>query len=79
MIATIANTFESTIAQNLLQLQEEGLGRQRRIALRDRANLSMARADWWKKPLLWAILFSNIIIARDTFLASLVDLIVSTV
>lgn len=46
---------------------------------RNRRKTPPTAADWWKKPLLWALLFANITIAIDTFVPSLVELILKAV
>ncbi len=79
MTAITGNIFENILADNLLQLRQEHIDRQRRIAMRYRMELSPSQVDWWKKPLLWGVLFLNIVIAHDVFVTSLVDWIVGTV
>ena len=74
--ATIPETPENTLARNLWQLEEERIGRDRRIALRDRQVLIRARPGWWRRPLVWAAVFFGVFIARDAFAALLVEFII---
>jgi len=75
MTATQTNTPEDALAHNLWQLEEERIGRERRISLRDQPLLQKARAGWWKTPLAWAVLFCGVFMARDAFAALLVEII----
>ncbi len=76
MTAVIQDRPEDTLARNLWQLEEERIGRERRIALRDQQVPLRARPGWWKRPLVWGVLFGTIFMARDAFAALLVELIV---
>ncbi len=67
---------EDTLARNLWQLEEERIGRERRLALRDKQELLRVRPGWWKRPVVWTVVFSGIFMARDAFAALLVELIV---
>ena len=78
MTAARPSKPEDTLAHNLWQLEEERIGRERRISLRDQHNFRKARPGWWKTPLAWAILFSGVFIARDAFAALLVEIIFKT-
>ena len=76
MVTPRQNSPEDALARNLWQLEEERIGRERRIALRDQQLLLRGRPGWWKSPMVWGILFTGVFMARDAFAALLVELIV---
>ena len=78
MSATNPTTPEHTLARNLWQLEEERIGRERRISLREKQVLLRVRPGWWKRPLVWSVLFAGVFMARDAFAALLVELILRT-
>jgi len=75
MTATQFIKPEDTLAHNLWQLEEERIGRERRISLRDQQVVQKVRPGWWKTPLAWAVLFVGVFMARDAFAALLVEII----
>jgi len=79
MHATIAGTpqfSDDALAYNLWQLEEERIGRERRMALRRQRFLKPLPAGWWKTPLIWSTLFTGVFMAREAFATLLVELIV---
>ena len=75
MSAAAHNQSAHTLARNLWQLEEERIGRERRIALRDQTLLSRIQPGWWKKPVIWGVFFTGIFMARDAFATLLVAII----
>jgi len=67
---------EDILAYNLWQLEDERLGRERRLALRAQRFFKPLPAGWWKKPVMWGSAFSVIFMARNAFASLLVELIV---
>ncbi|NQV48468.1 MAG: hypothetical protein HQ504_11920, partial [Rhodospirillaceae bacterium] len=61
------------MAYNHWQLEEEKIGRDRRIALR--ANRSLPKG-WWKQPMKWMVVIGVVFMAREAFASLLVDLLV---
>jgi len=78
MTNTIGLPSKDALARNLWQLEEERIGRERRITLRDQHILPGLRPGWWKRPVVWAVVFTGIFMARDAFATMLVELIVRT-
>lgn len=76
MANSTSNQSNDTLARNLWQLEEERIGRERRITLRNQHILPGIRPGWWKKPMVWAIVFTGVFMARDAFATLLVELIV---
>ncbi|HER26304.1 MAG TPA: hypothetical protein ENI69_04270, partial [Rhodospirillales bacterium] len=74
--ATRTPSLEDTLAYNHWQLEQERIGRERRMALRAQRFFRPLPPGWWKRPVLWAVIFSFLFIARDAFAALLVDLLV---
>lgn len=67
---------DNALAYNLWQLKEEQIGRERRMALRAQKFLKPLPKGWWKRPVMWAVAFYLIFVARDAFASLLVELIV---
>ncbi|MBL6931754.1 MAG: hypothetical protein ISR45_02310 [Rhodospirillales bacterium] len=79
-MTTLASTRpparNNALAYNLWQLKEERIGRERRMALRAQKFIKPLPAGWWKRPVMWAVAFSFMFMARDAFATLLVQLIV---
>lgn len=67
---------DDILAYNLWQLEDERLGRERRMALRAQRFFKPLPAGWWKRPLMWSAAFLFIFMTRDAFATLLVELIV---
>ena len=76
MSAMVHRQSTNTLARNLWQLEEERIGRERRIALRNQFFLKRIQPGWWKKPVVWGVFFTGIFMARDAFATLLVEIIV---
>ena len=67
---------QDVLAYNLRQLEEERVGRERRMALRAQRFLNPLPAGWWKRPVMWGGTFAFVFMTRDAFATLLVELIV---
>ena len=76
LAATRPPPRENVLAYNLWQLEDERIGRERRMALRAQRFFRPLPAGWWKRPIMWACAFLFLFMARDAFATLLVELIV---
>jgi len=67
---------DEMLAYNLWQLEEERIGRERRIALRGRKFFRPLPSGWWKRPCMWTLVFTGVFMAREAFASLLVNLLV---
>ncbi|MBT3237996.1 MAG: hypothetical protein HOL37_06970 [Rhodospirillaceae bacterium] len=72
-----AASADEMLAYNLWQLEEERVGRERRMALRGRRFFRPLPKGWWKRPFVWALVFTGVFMARDAFASLLVNLLVN--
>jgi len=67
---------EEMLSYSLWQLEEERIGRERRMALRARRFFKPMPKGWWKRPLMWSFVFAGAFMAREAFASLLVNLLV---
>jgi hypothetical protein len=67
---------DNILAYNLWQLEDERLGRERRVALRAQRFFKPLPVGWWKPPVMWSAAFFFIFMTSDAFATMLVELIV---
>jgi hypothetical protein len=76
LTATPPPPREEILAYNLWQLENERIGRERRMLLRVQQFLSAFPAGFWKRPIMWACAFSFLFMTHDAFATLIVELIV---
>jgi hypothetical protein len=76
LIATAPPPREEVLAYNLWQLENERIGRERRMALRVQRFFSALPAGFWKRPIMWACAVSFLFMTHDAFATLIVELIV---
>ena len=76
LIATSPPPREEVLAYNLWQLENERIGRERRMVLRVQRFFSAFPASFWKRPIMWACAFLFLFMTHDAFATLIVELIV---
>ena len=76
LTATPPPPRKDVLAYNLWQLDDERVGRERRMALSAQRFFRRLPVDWWKRPVMWSCAFLFLFMACDAFATLLVELIV---